>query len=55
MEQQVAAKGVTVVDGGTPRGRNVLIEDGNLIVYMQDLQNMRLIGTKTTGNDRRES
>lgn len=68
--QQVAAKGVTVVDDGTmpdrrgsltvddegtPSGRNVLIEDGKLVGYMQDRQNARLMGMKATGNGRRES
>jgi len=68
--QQVAAKGVTVVDDGTmlarrgslsiddegtPSGRNVLIEDGILVGYMQDRQNARLMAMKPTGNGRRES
>ncbi len=67
---QVAAKGVTVVDDGTipdrrgsitvddegtPSGRNVLIEDGVLVGYMQDRQNARLMGVDPTGNGRRES
>ncbi|WP_274629791.1 metalloprotease TldD [Arvimicrobium flavum] len=67
--QQVAAKGVTVVDDGTiperrgsitvddegtPSARNVLIEDGKLVGYMQDRQNARLMGMKATGNGRRE-
>src|SRR5690606_9156609 len=66
---QVAAKGVTVVDDGTiperrgsitvddegtPSARNVLIEDGKLVGYMQDRQNARLMGMKATGNGRRE-
>ncbi|MAS06764.1 MAG: metalloprotease TldD [Ahrensia sp.] len=70
MGQQVAAKGVTVVDDGTienrrgslsiddegtPSGYNVLIEDGKLTGYMQDRQNARLMGVKPTGNGRRES
>ena len=70
MGQQVAAKGVTVVDDGTiaerrgsltiddegtPSGHNVLIEDGKLVGYMQDRQNARLMGMKPTGNGRRES
>jgi len=69
MGQQVAAKGVTVVDDGTiaerrgsltiddegtPTNRNVLIEDGVLVGYMQDRQNARLMGMKATGNGRRE-
>ena len=68
--QQVAAKGVTVLDDGTmpdrrgsltvddegtPSGKNVLIEDGVLVGYMQDRQNARLMGVKSTGNGRRES
>ena len=67
---QVAARGVTVVDDGTlpdrrgsitvddegtPSGRNVLIEDGVLVGYMQDRQNARLMGGEATGNGRRES
>jgi TldD protein len=68
--QQVAAKGVTVVDDGTlpgrrgsltiddegtPAHRTVLIEDGVLVGYMQDRQNARLMGMAPTGNARRES
>jgi TldD protein len=70
MGQQVAAKGVTVVDDGTiqdrrgslsiddegtPTNRTVLIEDGILVGYMQDRQNARLMKMKPTGNGRRES
>ncbi len=70
MGQQVAAKGVTVVDDGTlpdrrgsltvddegtPSGKNVLIEDGVLVGFMQDRQNARLMGVAATGNGRRES
>jgi TldD protein len=70
MGAQVAAKGVTVVDDGTlpdrrgsisfddegtPSGRNVLIEDGVLVGYMQDRQNARLMGVPATGNGRRQS
>ena len=68
--EQVAAKGVTVVDDGTmadrrgsltiddegtPTGRTVLIEDGILKGYMQDRLNARLMGVAPTGNGRRES
>jgi TldD protein len=68
--QQVAARGVTVVDDGTipdRRGsltiddegnsteRTVLIEDGILTGYMQDMMNARLMGMAPTGNGRRES
>jgi TldD protein len=70
MGQQVAAKGVTVVDDGTiasrrgslsiddegtPTNRTMLIEDGILVGYMQDRQNARLMGMKPTGNGRRQS
>ena len=70
MGQQIAAKGVTVLDDGTiperrgsitiddegtPSGKNVLIEDGVLVGYMQDRQNARLMGVEPTGNGRRES
>lgn len=68
--EQVAAKGVTIVDDGTlperrgslsfddegtPTRRTVLIEDGILKGYMQDRQNARLMGVDPTGNGRRES
>ena len=68
--QQVAAKGVTVVDDGTlmgrrgslsiddegnPSQRTVLIEDGILQGYLQDSLNARLMGVAPTGNGRRES
>ena len=70
MGQQIASKGVTVLDDGTipdrrgsitvddegtPGAKNVLIEDGVLVGYMQDRQNARLMGVKPTGNGRRES
>ncbi|WP_372571299.1 metalloprotease TldD [Ruegeria jejuensis] len=70
MGQQVAAKGVTVLDDGTirdrrgsisvddegtPSGRTTLIEDGILVGYMQDRQNARLMGVEPTGNGRRQS
>ncbi|WP_071673711.1 metalloprotease TldD [Nioella nitratireducens] len=68
--QQVAAKGVTVLDDGTipdrrgsltvddegtPSSRTTLIEDGVLVGFMQDRQNARLVGVAPTGNGRRES
>lgn len=70
MGQQIAAKGVTVLDDGTipdrrgsisvddegtPSAKNTLIEDGVLTGYMQDRQNARLMGVKSTGNGRRQS
>ena len=70
MGRRIAAPGVTVLDDGTipdrrgsisvddegtPSGRNVLIEDGILVGYMQDRQNARLMGVAPTGNGRRES
>ena len=68
--EQVAARGVTVVDDGsirdrrgsltiddegTPTGETVLIEDGFLKGDMQDRLNARLMGVAPTGNGRRES
>src|SRR5512138_2255888 len=68
--QQVAAKGVTVVDDGTiaarrgslsiddegtPTSRTVLIEDGILVGFMQDRLNARLMNMRATGNGRRQS
>ncbi|HTL14537.1 MAG TPA: metalloprotease TldD, partial [Thermomonas sp.] len=70
MGQQVAARGVTIVDDGTLDGRRgslniddegtptqctTLIEDGVLVGYMQDTLNARLMGMAPTGNGRRES
>ena len=70
MGQRIAAKGVTVLDDGTlpdrrgsisvddegtPSAKNLLIEDGILVGYMQDRQNARLMGVAPTGNGRRES
>ncbi len=70
MGQRIAAPGVTVLDDGTipdrrgsisfddegtPSGKNVLIEDGILVGFMQDRQNARLMGVAPTGNGRRES
>ncbi len=68
--EQVASKGVTVVDDGTiferrgsltiddegtPSNNTVLIDDGKLVGYMQDRQNARLMGMNPTGNGRRQS
>jgi len=70
MGQQIAAKGVTVVDDGTlperrgslnfddegtPTSCTTLIEDGILVGYMQDRMNARLMGVDATGNGRRQS
>jgi TldD protein len=70
MGQQVASKGVTVLDDGTipdrrgslsvddegtPTTKTTLIEDGVLVGFMQDRQNARLMGVAPTGNGRRES
>ncbi|HXR63629.1 MAG TPA: metalloprotease TldD [Rudaea sp.] len=67
---KVAAAGVTVVDDGTLANRRgslsvddegvptectTLIENGVLKGYMQDKLNARLMGTRATGNGRRES
>ncbi len=46
---------ITVDDEGTPPARNVLIEDGVLLGYLQDRQNARLMGVDPTGSGRRES
>jgi TldD protein len=46
---------LNVDDEGTPTQQNVLIENGILKGYMQDKLNARLMGTKSTGNGRRES
>ena len=46
---------ISVDDEGTPSGKNVLIEDGILVGYMQDRQNARLMGVNATGNGRRQS
>ena len=46
---------LTVDDEGTPGERTVLIEDGVLVGYLQDKHNAGLMGTRSTGNGRRES
>src|SRR5204862_6649926 len=49
-------RGSLSVDGaGTPTGRTGLIENGIRTGYMQDRLNARWMGTKPTGNGRRES
>ncbi|MCZ6499469.1 MAG: metalloprotease TldD [Gammaproteobacteria bacterium] len=42
-------------DEGTPTQRNILIENGVLVSYLQDKLNARLMGMESTGNGRRES
>jgi TldD protein len=46
---------LSIDDEGTPTENTVLIENGILKGYMQDQMNARLMGTKSTGNGRRES
>lgn len=68
--EQVAAKGVTIVDDGTLNGRRgsltvddegcpsqctPLIEDGILKGFMQDSTSARMTGVAPTGNGRRQS
>ena len=68
--ERVAAPGINVIDDGslkqrrgslniddegTPTTTTVLIEDGILKNYMQDLLNARLMKMSPTGNGRRES
>ena len=70
MGQQVASKGITIVDDGTIKDRRgslnyddegnetkntTLIEDGKLVGYIQDAQNAKLMNMNLTGNGRRES
>jgi TldD protein len=70
MGERVASPGCTVVDDGTLPGRRgslniddegtptqctTLIEDGVLRGYLQDNLNARLMGSRSTGNGRRES
>jgi TldD protein len=46
---------LSVDDEGTAGECTTLIEKGRLVGYMQDKLNARLMGTKSTGNGRRES
>ena len=46
---------LTIDDEGTPTQCTTLIENGVLKAYMQDKHNARLMGTRSTGNARRES
>lgn len=46
---------VNVDDEGVPGQHKVLVEDGVLCGYMQDVLNARLMGTKSTGSGRRQS
>jgi TldD protein len=46
---------LSIDDEGNPTERTVLIEDGILVGYMQDMLNARLMGVPVTGNGRRES
>ncbi|PPR16271.1 MAG: Metalloprotease TldD [Alphaproteobacteria bacterium MarineAlpha9_Bin3] len=70
MGEKVATNGVTVVDDGTlhskrgslsiddegtPTEKTILIDNGKLVGYMHDRLNARLMGTKSTGNGRRQS
>lgn len=70
MGTQVASPLVTIIDDGTipnhrgslnyddegtPSSRNILIENGKLVGYMQDKMNSKLMGMQVTGNGRRES
>lgn len=68
--EQIASPNITVVDDGTienrrgsiniddegsPSQRNVLIENGKLVGFMQDRMNANLMKTAVTGNGRREN
>lgn len=67
--EKIGASSVTVVDDGTiaerrgslnmddegtPTQRNVLIENGKLVNFMQDRMNAKLMGRDITGNGRRQ-
>lgn len=70
LHEQIAAASVTVVDDGTlpqrrgacnvddegtPTQQTLLIENGRLLCYMNDLRTSRKMGLPPTGNGRRES
>jgi TldD protein len=46
---------LNIDDEGTPTQCTTLIENGVLVGYLQDKLNARLMGTRATGNGRRES
>jgi len=46
---------LSIDDEGVPTERTTLIEKGKLTGYMQDKHNARLMGSRSTGNGRRES
>lgn len=46
---------INVDDEGTPGQKNILIENGKCTGFLYDKLNAKLMGTKSTGNGRRES
>ncbi len=46
---------INVDDEGTPGQKNILIENGKCTGFIYDKLNAKLMGTKSTGNGRRES
>jgi TldD protein len=67
--EQIASSDITVIDDGsienrrgsiniddegTSSQRNILIENGKLVGFMQDRMNANLMNTRVTGNGRRE-
>jgi TldD protein len=46
---------INIDDEGTPSRQNVLVKDGELVGFMHDRQNARLMGVAPTGNGRRQS
>ncbi|MDR1362418.1 MAG: hypothetical protein LBJ16_04375 [Holosporaceae bacterium] len=46
---------INIDDEGTPSQRNVLIENGKLVGFLQDRMNSRLMEMSATGNGRREN